>query len=75
MINRDLVVVGGGPAGMTAGLYAGRSRMKALLIEKTMCGGQVLITATAKPGARFRRASMVAHSRVVLPEPGLDTKL
>jgi len=35
---------GGGPAGLTAGLYAARGRLKALLIEKGATGGQVLLT-------------------------------
>ncbi len=30
----DLVVVGGGPAGLTAGIYAGRSNLSVLVIEK-----------------------------------------
>jgi thioredoxin reductase (NADPH) len=40
----DLIIVGGGPAGMTAGLYARRSRLKTLLIEQLVPGGQVLNT-------------------------------
>ena len=39
----DLVIIGGGPAGMTAGLYACRARMKTLLLERGACGGQALI--------------------------------
>jgi thioredoxin reductase (NADPH) len=42
----DILIIGGGPAGLTAGLYAARARMDAALIEKTMCGGQVLIADT-----------------------------
>jgi len=42
----DIIIVGGGPAGLTAGLYACRARMKTILIEKALCGGQVLITDT-----------------------------
>jgi len=42
----DVVIIGGGPSGMTAGLYACRARMKALLLEKMVCGGQVLMTYT-----------------------------
>lgn len=38
----DLIIIGGGPAGLTAGLYASRSRMKTLLLEKMACGGQML---------------------------------
>lgn len=40
----DLIIVGGGPAGLTAGLYARRSRLNTLLIEKLIPGGQVLTT-------------------------------
>ncbi|MFA5146450.1 MAG: thioredoxin-disulfide reductase [Candidatus Omnitrophota bacterium] len=39
----DIVIIGGGPAGLTAGIYACRARMKTLLIEQVTCGGQVLI--------------------------------
>ncbi len=40
----DLVIIGGGPAGITAGLYAARSRIDAVLLEKLALGGQVLTT-------------------------------
>ncbi|MCW7753234.1 thioredoxin-disulfide reductase [Desulfobotulus sp. H1] len=40
----DLIIIGGGPAGLTAGIYACRARMKTLLIEKMMPGGQIMIT-------------------------------
>ncbi len=40
----QLIIVGGGPAGLTAGLYAARGRLKALLLEKGATGGQVLVT-------------------------------
>jgi thioredoxin reductase (NADPH) len=40
----QLIIIGGGPAGLTAGLYAARGRVKALLIEKGATGGQVLLT-------------------------------
>jgi len=41
----DLIVIGGGPAGITAGIYAGRQRMKTLLITKEF-GGQMAKKAT-----------------------------
>ena len=41
----DLVIVGSGPAGLTAGIYAQRARLNTLVIEKEMVsGGQVLTT-------------------------------
>lgn len=41
----ELVIIGGGPAGLTAGLYAARARLKTVLIEKGgVGGGQVLLT-------------------------------
>ncbi len=40
----DVVIIGGGPAGLSAGLYAGRARLNALLIEKDKDGGQIVIT-------------------------------
>jgi thioredoxin reductase (NADPH) len=42
--NYDLIIVGGGPAGLTAGLYAQRSRLNTLLIERLIPGGQILTT-------------------------------
>ena len=41
----DVIILGGGPAGLTAGLYAGRSRLKTLLIEKNQDGGQIALSA------------------------------
>jgi thioredoxin reductase (NADPH) len=38
----DLIIIGGGAAGFTAGLYAARDRCKALLLERFSAGGQVL---------------------------------
>jgi len=40
----DLVIIGAGPAGLTAGIYAARARMDALLLEKAAHGGQMLTT-------------------------------
>jgi thioredoxin reductase (NADPH) len=40
----DVVIIGGGPAGLTAGLYAARARLKSLLVEKGLPGGLVTTT-------------------------------
>ena len=41
----DLVIVGGGPAGLTAAIYAQRARLKNIVLEQNyMCGGQIINT-------------------------------
>jgi thioredoxin reductase (NADPH) len=40
----DVIILGGGPAGLTAGIYAMRAALKTVLIEKGVPGGQVAIT-------------------------------
>lgn len=37
----DVIIIGGGPAGLTAGLYTSRARLNSLLIEKGITGGQI----------------------------------
>ena len=41
----DIVIVGAGPAGLSAGLYAARARRKTLIIERKVTGGQIALTA------------------------------
>jgi thioredoxin reductase (NADPH) len=43
-VNVDLAIIGGGPSGLTAGIYAGRSGLKSVIFEKATIGGQVLVT-------------------------------
>jgi len=40
----DLVIVGSGPAGLTASIYAARARLNTLVLEKSATGGQILVT-------------------------------
>lgn len=40
----DVIIIGGGPAGLTAGLYNARARLNVLLLERLAPGGQVLTT-------------------------------
>ena len=40
----ELIIIGAGPAGLTAGLYAARARLKTVLLERLSPGGQVLTT-------------------------------
>ena len=39
--NYDVIIIGGGPAGLTAGLYTSRARFNSLLIERGLVGGQI----------------------------------
>lgn len=43
---KDLVIIGGGPAGLTAGIYAARAGLDAVLVERGAPGGQVATTET-----------------------------
>jgi len=40
----DLIIIGGGPAGLAAALYAGRARLRTLLVEKALLGGMASTT-------------------------------
>ncbi len=42
----ELIIIGAGPAGLTAGLYAGRFRLKTLILEKMGVGGQIVTSPT-----------------------------
>ena len=53
----DLIIVGGGPCGLSAGVYAGRSGMKTLMLEEYACGGQILNTYEIKNYPGFENVS------------------
>jgi thioredoxin reductase (NADPH) len=42
----DIVIIGAGPAGLAAGLYAARARRRTLLLERNVTGGQIALTAS-----------------------------
>jgi thioredoxin reductase (NADPH) len=44
----DIVIVGAGPAGLAAGLYAARARRKTVLLERAVTGGQIALTASVE---------------------------
>ncbi len=68
-IDCDLVIVGGGPAGLTAGIYATRSGLSAVVVEKGALGGQVALTPTVENYPGFNQVGgktlvdiMVSHA-------------
>lgn len=63
----DLVIIGSGPAGLSAGLYAGRSRLSTLIIEKAKSGGQIVQTAEIEnyPGSNLEESGPTLIDRMV----------
>ncbi len=53
----DLVIVGGGPGGLTAGIYAMRAALKTILIEKGVPGGQINLTENVENYPGFEHIS------------------
>ena len=66
MANRkfyDLIIIGGGPAGLSAGIYALRASMRTVLIEKASPGGQVVLSAEVEnyPGIKIKSGYELAQ--------------
>jgi len=74
MVEVDLIIVGAGPAGLTAGIYAKRSGLKAIILEKANVGGQVSVTPLVENYPGFQNipgkslmAMISAHARNYVP--------
>lgn len=63
----DVVIIGAGPAGLAAGLYASRARLKTLILEKEKAGGQIVSTAEVAnyPGSVENATGPTLISRMV----------
>ena len=63
----DVIIIGSGPGGLSAAIYAGRSRLKTLLIEKAFDGGQIAITAEVEnyPGSIEHESGATLTERMV----------
>lgn len=72
----DLIIIGAGPAGLTAAIYAGRFRLKALMLEKSSVGGQIILSATIEnfpgfPGG-IKTSELVEKMRKQVEEVKVD---
>ncbi|MDR7870593.1 MAG: thioredoxin-disulfide reductase [Tissierellaceae bacterium] len=63
----DVIIIGGGPAGLSAGLYASRSRLNTLIIEKDIDGGQIATTSEVEnyPGSVLNATGPSLVARMV----------
>lgn len=63
----DVIILGAGPAGLSAALYAGRARLSTLVIEKAKAGGQILMTSEIEnyPGAVSEESGPTLIERMV----------
>ena len=55
-VHTDIVIIGGGPAGLTAGIYAGRGQLDTVIIEKGLPGGQIAQTEEVENDPGFDEA-------------------
>jgi len=53
----DIIVVGGGPGGLTAGMYGARAELRTVVIEKYLPGGQIALTEDVEDYPGFERIS------------------
>lgn len=75
----DLIIIGAGPAGLTAALYAGRYRLKTLILEKMGVGGQIILSPTIENFPGFAGGviteELIASMRKQIAELDVEIKI
>ncbi len=74
----DVIILGGGPAGLTAGIYAARARMSTLLVEKAFPGGQLMMCENVENYPGYAGGSGMNLSEAMREQAerfGMETKI
>ncbi len=69
-IKKDLVIIGGGPAGLSAAIYAQRALLDNVVLEQEAVGGQIILTSEVDNSRRASHGWLLACRRDAKPGKG-----
>lgn len=73
----DLIIIGAGPAGLACAIYAGRARLKSLILEKAGPGGQIVLSSTIEnyPGFAGEASTQELIQAMIKQTEGLGIQI